>query len=70
MNQFIKNTWAFWAMTAFAVILTTLIWIPVSADQPIQIKQNEEISVNDELTKTIKIKLEDGISSSDEINQN
>lgn len=67
MNDFLKNTWAFWGLVIIAVGLTFVIVMPISAEQPFEIDENQEISVNDEIIQTIHVELADGVTSVDDI---
>jgi len=76
MNEFLKNTWAFWGLVIFAVGITVLLVGSASAEnteteidefqEPVELIQVTG-QTDDEIGKIIKITIEDGISSSDSL---
>ena len=79
MNEFVKNTWAFWGLVIFAVGITVVLLIVGSASaeniteteidefqEPVKLIQGTG-QTDDEIGKIIKITIEDGISSSDSL---
>ena len=77
MNEFVKNTWAFWGLVIFAVGITVVIVGSASAEniteteidefqEPVKLIQGTG-QTDDEIGKIIKITIEDGISSSDSL---
>ncbi len=78
MNEFVKNTWAFWGLVIFAVGITVLLVGSASAEniteieidefqEPVELIQGSSGQTGDQIGKVIKVEIHDGISSSDSL---